>query len=59
MKLFPQMLATNYNNKKKRLVISKKLQLKEIREYLEADNLDLCNKYILIPPLSQQSMESD
>lgn len=59
MKLFPQMLATNYNNKKKRLVISKKLQLKEIKEYLEGDNEDICNKYILIPPLSQQSMESD
>lgn len=48
LKLFPQMIG-----KKKQLVISKKLTLREIKEGVLKGHSDLCAKYAVIPPIKQ------
>ncbi|KAL1381006.1 hypothetical protein pipiens_013787 [Culex pipiens pipiens] len=48
LKLFPQMIG-----KKKQLVISKKLTLREIKEGVLKGHSDLCAKYAVIPPVYQ------
>uniref|UniRef100_A0A1Q3EY41 G-patch domain-containing protein n=1 Tax=Culex tarsalis TaxID=7177 RepID=A0A1Q3EY41_CULTA len=49
LKLFPQMIG-----KKKQLVISKNLTLREIKEGVLKGHSDLCAKYAVIPPISQR-----
>uniref|UniRef100_A0A182P7K4 G-patch domain-containing protein n=1 Tax=Anopheles epiroticus TaxID=199890 RepID=A0A182P7K4_9DIPT len=46
LKLFPQMIGTN----KKKLVVSRPLTIKEIKEGVMKGHSDLCAKYIVIPP---------
>lgn len=49
LKLFPQMIG-----KKKQLVISKKLTLREIKEGVLKGHSDLCAKYAVVPPIKQR-----
>lgn len=46
LKLFPQMIGTN----KKKLVVSRPLTIKEIKEGVMKGHSDLCAKYVVIPP---------
>uniref|UniRef100_A0A182K6P4 G-patch domain-containing protein n=1 Tax=Anopheles christyi TaxID=43041 RepID=A0A182K6P4_9DIPT len=46
LKLMPQMIGTN----KKKLVVSRPLTIKEIKEGVMRGHSDLCAKYVVIPP---------
>lgn len=46
LKLLPQMIGTN----KKKLVVSRPLTIKEIKEGVMKGHSDLCAKYVVIPP---------
>uniref|UniRef100_A0A182YSU8 Uncharacterized protein n=1 Tax=Anopheles stephensi TaxID=30069 RepID=A0A182YSU8_ANOST len=46
LRLFPQMIGNN----KKKLVVSRPLTIKEIKEGVMKGHSDLCAKYVVIPP---------